>query len=84
MARDRVAQPLVTLGGLAVPSLFLLEVVMRNGQITPTGRFLVPIMAVGAAVAAATWSRWPIAGWVPPALCSSLGVWFVLAHRVPW
>jgi hypothetical protein len=84
VARDRVAQPLVTLGGLAVPSLFLLEVVMRSGQVTPTGRFLVPIMAVGAAVAAATWSRWPIAGWVPPALCSSLGVWFVLAHRVPW
>ena len=84
VARDRVVQPLVTLGGLAVPSLFLLEVVMRNGLVTPTGRFLVPVLSVGAAVAAATWSRWSVAGWVPPSLCSSLGVWFVLVHRVPW
>lgn len=84
VARERRVEPLVMLAGVAVPSLVLLEVVMRNGQVSPTGRFLVPILAVGAAVAAATWSRWSIAGWVPPALCTSVGLWFVLEHRAPW
>ena len=84
VARRREVQPLVALAGVAIPSLFLIEVVMGNGQIAPTGRFLVPALAVAAAVAAATWSRWAIAGWLAPAVSTSLGIWFVLEHRTPW
>jgi hypothetical protein len=84
VALRRQVQPLAALAGIAIPSLILLEVVMRNGQIAPTGRFLVPVIAIASAVAAATWSRWRVAGWAPSVLCSCLGIWFVVEHRVPW
>ena len=84
VGRERRAQPLVAFAAVALPTLLLLDFVMRQGQNIPSGRFLAPVLAVGAAVAARTWSRWAPAGWIPPALCGCVGAWFLVEQRLPW
>jgi hypothetical protein len=88
--RPRSGAPLLTVAAVGVACLVVLERGRQTGLLTPSARFVAPLVAVAVAVAAGGWARmaahptrWPLA-WIGPTLSVSLGAWFLLAHRTPW
>lgn len=74
------AEPIAAVVGVALPTALILQSGFGSGLLSPSGRFTVPMLAVGTAAAAGGWARAGLLGWAPPALCVGTGAWFLAVH----